>query len=502
MRRLPLAPPPLPDEALSSWIARVASRYDISPYTLAKHVLPKEDGYGEMIRWIDSRPAPPLEAALVAATGCSRTQFMARRLPGLTADPKKAWPRRAPVWCPRCMLEDLKQLGEVHARREWGFGGYLICPKHKRLLTSKCPRCLKQAGYRPVTGRLRLWCSPCGTCVDAMPELRQVGAWPPRMQPPARACRAVTLFPQARSLLLELQADLFLLLKGRLPRGSWTACLRHGRIAEILRDFSFVMLGPLGEAPYKAAPGPNRKQIDGPPPDDWHPGLLPPDVAAPVLMACVTFLAGDDENSLIGVTWDSRVLADGEGRLLNTETLLWHLTAGEGETLRKMFASPLVQPFLPLLSILTDGPIGLPTRHEAKRRRWTLWGRGGWRRADSPPAGWRRGWVASDHPSSPYAVNRFASLTAPVRPSTTSSQGFHQAAAAVYMALGTDPTDDDDDLSKYVGTLFGSRYIHFWLLRHLHLHPDQLTEILAKAVDVSRAADRGIILPEIPGQKT
>ena len=343
MRRLPLAPPPLPDEALSSWIARVASRYDISPYALAKHVLPQEDGYGEMLRCIDGRPAPPLEAALVAATGYSTMQFMARRLPGFTADPKKTWPRRAPVWCPRCVMEDMERLGEAHARREWGFGGYLICPKHKRLLTSKCPRCLKQAGYRPVDGRLRLWCSPCRACVDAMPELRQVGAWPPWMQPPARACRAVTLRPQARSLLLQIQADLLLLLRGRSPRGSWTALVRPETIPEILRDFSFVMLGPLGEAPYRSAPGPNRKQIGGPPPDDWHLGVLPPDVAAPVLMACVTFLAGDNEDPLNGITWDPRILADGEGRSIDTETLLWHLTSDEGEMLRKMFASPLVK---------------------------------------------------------------------------------------------------------------------------------------------------------------
>ena len=70
------------------------------------------------------------------------------------------------------------------------------------------------------------------------------------------------------------------------------------------------------------------------------------------------------------------------------------------------------------------------------------------------------------------------------------------------MALGTDPTEDDGDLSKYAGTLFGSRYIHFWLLRHLHLQPDQLTEVLAKAIDVSRAVDRGVVLPEVPRQET
>lgn len=66
------------------------------------------------------------------------------------------------------------------------------------------------------------------------------------------------------------------------------------------------------------------------------------------------------------------------------------------------------------------------------------------------------------------------------------------------MALETDPTNDTGDLSKYAGTLFGNRYIHYWLLRHMHLSLDQLIECLAQAVEVSRAEDRGIILPEVP----
>ena len=66
------------------------------------------------------------------------------------------------------------------------------------------------------------------------------------------------------------------------------------------------------------------------------------------------------------------------------------------------------------------------------------------------------------------------------------------------MALGTDPTNDAVDLKKYEGTLFGNRYIHFWLLRHLHLPVEQLVEILGTAVAVARAEDRGVLLPEIP----
>ena len=282
MHRLPLVPPLLCDEAISSWVARVAARYDASPYDLARVLLPKEAGYAEMYRLIDSRVCAPLEAALSEATGLPQIDFAVRRVMGLTADPRTAWPRRTPAWCPRCVIQDVARSGEVYARREWSFGGYLICPKHNRLLRTTCPRCLQQAMYRPVDGRLRLWCSRCRSCVDTMPELVAIRTWPPRVQPAARPCRAITLQPQARSLLLQLQADLVVLLGGQQTRRIWTGKLKWERVLEVLRAFSFVLLGPLGEAPYRAAPGRSRKQIDGLPPDDWHLGALPPEIAAPV----------------------------------------------------------------------------------------------------------------------------------------------------------------------------------------------------------------------------
>jgi len=70
------------------------------------------------------------------------------------------------------------------------------------------------------------------------------------------------------------------------------------------------------------------------------------------------------------------------------------------------------------------------------------------------------------------------------------------------MALEADPTNNTGDLSKYAGTLFGklfgNSYIHDWLLRHMHLLPDRLIACLGQAVEVSRAEDRGLTLPEVP----
>jgi len=146
----------------------------------------------------------------------------------------------------------------------------------------------------------------------------------------------------------------------------WTGTLKPESVLEVLRDFSFVLLGPLGEAPSRAAPGRSRKQIDGLPSEDWHLGELPPEIVAPVLLTCAIFVAHETETRLAGVNWDRRVLADGEGPVINTETLVWHLTFAEGETLRKMFDEPQVRPFRALLSALAADQRGLAAGHEVK----------------------------------------------------------------------------------------------------------------------------------------
>jgi len=497
--RLPLVPPPLSDEAISSWIARVAARYDASPYDLARVALPEGAGYAEMYRLIDSRVGTALEAALSRATGLPTADFAGRRLAGLTAGPRTAWPRRTPAWCPRCVSQDVVGSGEVYARREWGFGGYLICPKHNRLLRTTCPRCLHQSMYRPVDGRLRLWCSRCCSCVDAMPELGAIRTWPPRVQPAARPCRAITLRPQARSLLCQLQGDLLLLLAGQQTRRVWTESLKQESVPEVLRNVSFVLLGPLGEARYRAAPGRSRKQIDGLPQDDWHLGELPPEVAAPVLLTCAIFVAHETGSGPAGVNWDRRILADGEGQVVNTETLVWHLTFAEGEALRKLFAGPKVRPFRALLSALAADRSGLAAEHEAKRRHWALRNAGVATTTEARPAGWHRQGLASLRASPRYTMSPSQRDVLPDRPVPRPGDARDEAATAVRMALCMDPADDTGDLSKFAGALFGNRYVHYWLLRHRRHPPAGLIAILAEALDASRAENRGILLPELSG---
>jgi hypothetical protein len=278
----------------------------------------------------------------------------------------------------------------------------------------------------------------------------------------------------------------------------WTGTLTPESVLDVLRDFSFVLLGPLGEAPYRAAPGRSHKQIDGLPPDDWHLGELPPEIAAPVLLTCAIFVAHETEDRIAGVNWDRRILADGEEPVINTETLVWHLTFAEGEMLRTMFDEPQVRPFRALLSALAADQRGLAAEHEAKRRRWALRNVGVATRAEARPAGWHRRGLASMRTSPRYTMNRLEQDAFRVRPVPSSGHAHDEAATAVRMALCTDPADDTGDLSKFDGTLFGNRYVHYWLMRHLRLPPDRLIAILSEALDVSRTENRGILLPELP----
>ena len=450
-----------------------------------------------MYRLIDSRAAIPLEAALAKATGRSEAEFAVRRLAGLTADPGTAWPRRLSAWCPLCVAQDAVAFGEVHLRREWGFGGYLICPKHGRLLRTACPRCSQPAMCRPVDGRLRLWCARCTACVDTMAELGAVSVWPPRSQPPARRCRTVSLSAAATPRLLRVQADLLALLMGKRPRGVWTRAFKRDRALAILRAFSFVMLGPLGEAQLRAAPGRNRKPIEGPPPDDWHPGVLPPEIAAPAILACATFLAHESGAEPPGVKWDRRTLSTGEGARIDAGTLLWHLTFPEGETLRDLFAWPLAPPFSALLAALQADQEGVAAQHEARRRRWKMRRRGCSQKAGPGAAAPERHGAAAAPPLARYALHRFIAV-APVQSEPKRRSARDEAATAVYMAFGADPADKAGGLARFGDTLFANRYIHYWLLRHRHLPPERLIDILTGAVETARARDVGVVLPEVP----
>lgn len=210
----------------------------------------------------------------------------------------------------------------------------------------------------------------------------------------------------------------------------------------------------------------------------------------------MTFLAHESGIEAHGVRWDQRTLSNGEGTRIDAETLLWHLTFHEGETLRDLGGWPALPPFSALLVALQADREGVAAQHEARRRRWKLRRRACSQTTSTSTAAPGPRIAAQSRPSPRHALTRFIAV-APVWSAPKQRSAHDEAATAVYMAFGTVADDDAGGFGRFEGTLFANRYIHYWLLRHRHLPPERLIDILAAAVETARARGVGVVLPEL-----
>lgn len=179
--RLPLYVEPAPDEALLSWLLRLATRLGVSLQVLAREAFGiDEDARSQWWR----RPAP---SALERIT--DRTGISIERLRGMTLatwqpvyrddEASERFSHRrftvsAPDWrafryvvCHQCLKAD----ATPYLRLSWTIGWMAVCPRHGIVMTARCERCL---------GKLRIpraaWNVPfspleCTGCAD---ELRFV----------------------------------------------------------------------------------------------------------------------------------------------------------------------------------------------------------------------------------------------------------------------------------------------------------------------------------------
>jgi hypothetical protein len=506
MPRLPLAPPVLPDEALSSWVARIAARYDLSADALMRHLLANSADATEMIRCFDYQTVAPLEAALVDAAGQPAAGFTGHRFTELTTPLGTLWPRTKPAWCPLCVIGDVAAFGEVYSRVAWGLGGVLICTRHQCLLISECPRCFHQAGYQPIGGRLRIWCRTCETGADTVLKPNRIPFWPYGTPQQRRCCVTVTLSGDARPLLLRVQTDILGMLAGDRPKGPWSRSLKRARVIDVLRRLVFVMLGPLWEGHHQAGPIHRNSNGQWLLSETWTPGSLPPQIAAPALLAAVTFLAAESGTWLAGITWNRELLIAGEDESIKAETLLWHLDSFNTRLMRDLFAASTARPLALLLAALRADRHRLGPAREATRRRVGI---GGARRREQEvlkrrarssaiSQNERAAPAQARYPATRFSLSRliegFPPPPAPPRPRATG-----QEAAAVYIVIGWDPRDSDimAQESDWMPELLRNRYIRLWIFRHRHLPAEHLITTLADAVDTARSKDRGIVLPEL-----
>lgn len=166
-RPLPLAPRPLPGEAMLSWVARLAARYDMTPAALLAELAEHTAlGIGRIDR-LDWHDDAELDQALSASADIDVWCIEALRVPLRHALEAAKWSRGSTAWCPDCLRDDIRCRGEAYGRLTWRLGFCVTCPRHCRRLTRVCSQCGSGAcRFQARRGRLRLACDACDALVD------------------------------------------------------------------------------------------------------------------------------------------------------------------------------------------------------------------------------------------------------------------------------------------------------------------------------------------------
>ncbi len=200
---MPLAPRPHVGESISSWVARVAARYDITGDDLGRLIIDeRQSGQWVGVACLDHHADLISQAALASAARIDAARIDALRI--VSGDGSAScWHRDTPAWCPACLQSDLLHNGEVHGRAAWRLGCSVVCPIHNVVLDHRCRRCDADARcrYRPADGRLGLICDVCERPVVLNREINVRSTW-------TEGAFRVVLTPQLFGLVQTLQRDL------------------------------------------------------------------------------------------------------------------------------------------------------------------------------------------------------------------------------------------------------------------------------------------------------
>ncbi|MDF3291331.1 TniQ family protein [Streptomyces silvisoli] len=183
VRTLPIRLPPLPGEALDSWLEALARRLDSPLGDVLRHFgLPARSGRGDHLRGIptdwtillDRRQA----AAIAHASGLGEQTITGMTLAhydgrAIRINFERRYVNRWVLWgrgagsrfCPDC-LTDSGGRWPLFWRLGWAFA----CPRHHRLLADCCPNCGRIQRRLPRSGRLIPGLGICGN-----PPSRQDG---------------------------------------------------------------------------------------------------------------------------------------------------------------------------------------------------------------------------------------------------------------------------------------------------------------------------------------
>jgi hypothetical protein len=245
---LPLAPRPMPGEAVLSWVARIAARYDLSPSELLACLRGGVGVGSTRIAELDWKEDIELEALVARVTRLDRSEIGGMRLviEEPTTNPA-VWHRSTFAWCPGCVSDDVARHGESFERAAWRLGCYAVCPSHRLFLARSCAVCgCRRCDFRPLAGRQRLVCEFCRDTVDARTPA-PVSTWFPGVQIADERIgwHGAVHSADLTQLALAMQAALLRALGGSTPTLAERCGLSAGRFLVMVTDLAGVVLPPM-----------------------------------------------------------------------------------------------------------------------------------------------------------------------------------------------------------------------------------------------------------------
>jgi hypothetical protein len=243
-RLMPVAPRPLPGEAVLSWVRRVGARYDLTASELIGLL---RTGAGSVfvsrIACLNWQADAELDTLLASAARLEAAGIRGLRTVRVDGQEPTAWHRYSLAWCPECLRDDLARGGEVFERAIWGLGCCVVCPTHRTRLIQSCQACtFGHCRFQPVDGCQRLICPSCRRAADILPRRDAVdGAAAPQPGP-----FGLLQGPELTRSVLAIQTDAIAALAGAAQgsAGLWPPDMPAGQFATMVRDLAGAFLKP------------------------------------------------------------------------------------------------------------------------------------------------------------------------------------------------------------------------------------------------------------------
>jgi len=186
---LPLYVEPAAEEALLSWLLRLATRLGVSFHVLARQAFGVDDRFGHTRWW--NRPHPWTLARIAERTGVSVARLRSMTFVGLESAyrddeaPARFAGRRYDsrgreqrayrfAACARCLEQDARP----YLRASWLLGWVAICPHHGTMLIERCKACGASLRVAPSTMSAPFSPATCARCGSDLVDARYCPAHP------------------------------------------------------------------------------------------------------------------------------------------------------------------------------------------------------------------------------------------------------------------------------------------------------------------------------------